>query len=78
MSAVGWFALRFARSEADREAERNEATKRIDEATKRLIEANTTIIRLVESSNKSDEGVAVALAKLEVLISATKSYKSGN
>jgi hypothetical protein len=68
--AVAWFAWRFAKSEADRAVERTEATKRLDIA-------NATIIRLLEDKAKSEEDLAVALAKVELRVSSL-SNRSGD
>ena len=63
--AVVWFAYRFAKSEADRAVERAEAAKRLDTA-------NATIIRLLEVGNVADTNVAVALGRIETVLSALR------
>ncbi len=61
---VVWFAVQYTKLQA-------EATKRIDAA-------NATIIRLMEAGSKTDEGVAIALSKLEVILGTMQPRRGGD
>jgi hypothetical protein len=68
VSAVFYLALRLAQATKGWEEDRDEAAKRIDAA-------NATIFRLVEASNEADRAYAVALSRLEVMLTAAQARK---
>lgn len=69
--AVTWLALRLAQVTKAWEGDRAEAVKRIDAA-------NATIIKLMEAGSEADRANAVALNRLEVMLTAARARKDGN
>lgn len=59
--AVVWLSFKLTKSEAGREADRVDATRRLEAA-------NATIIRIMEASTKVAENTAVAVGKMETVL----------